>query len=257
MQSLLNELIVGNLFAFLLIFMRFGFALMIMPGIGDGFVTGQVRLLFALSFCFVLMPFLAPSLPAMPQEPMAFVLLMMSEAMIGIFIGTIMRIMIAALDTAGTIIAIQASFANAFIFNPVSAVQGSVTGALYSMLGVTLLLVSDLHHVMFAALVDSYKIFPAINALPETGLMFETVRKAVAVSFLVGVQLSMPFLIVGLVIQIGFGLLSRLMPQIQIFFMAQPVQIGISLLMVAMTLMTGMAFWMNSYAGSLDMFLTK
>jgi flagellar biosynthesis protein FliR len=257
MQGLLNELIVGNLFAFLLVFMRFGLALMIMPGVGDGFVTAQVRLLFALSFSFILMPVLSSTLPGIPQEPAALVLLMMSEATIGLFIGTIMRIMIGALDVAGTIISIQASFSNAFIFNPVTAVQGSVTGALYSMLGVTLLLLTDMHHMMLAALVNSYTMFPAIDALPDAGFLFETVRKAVAASFLVGVQLSMPFLIVGLVIQVGFGLLSRLMPQIQIFFMAQPVQIGISLIMIAMTLTTGMAMWARAYTRSVEFFLSR
>src|SRR6218665_2421514 len=101
MESLLQQIVVGNLFAFLLIFMRFGMALMIMPGIGDSFVTGQVRLLFAISFCFVLTPVLSTALPPMPASAPAFILLLLSEAFIGLFIGTVMRILISALDTAG------------------------------------------------------------------------------------------------------------------------------------------------------------
>jgi flagellar biosynthetic protein FliR len=247
MQAVLSDLIVGNLFAFLLVFMRFGMAMIIMPGIGDGFVSAQIRLLFALSFSFILTPVLAHSLPPIPDQPAVFVLLMMSEAVIGIFIGTVMRILIAALDTAGMIVSIQASFSNALIFNPVTAVQGSLVGALYSMMGVTLLMMSDMHHVMLASLVESYKVYPVLQGMPEAKSLFEVISRAVSVSFLVGTQIAMPFIIVGLIIQIGFGLLSRLMPQIQIFFLAQPVQIAACLLLLASVLSVSMSFWMNGY----------
>src|SRR4051812_47900789 len=100
MQSLLQDLIVGHVFAFLLIFMRLGTALMIMPGIGDTFVSPQLRLSFALGMGFVLTPFLAHNLPAPPAQAVVMVELLMTEAFIGLFIGTVMRIMIGALDTA-------------------------------------------------------------------------------------------------------------------------------------------------------------
>src|SRR5690606_22832704 len=125
-------------------FMRFGMALMIMPGIGDSFVSPTVRLLFALAFSFVLTPFMAAYLPPVPQAGTALFILLLAEAAIGIFIGTIMRVLISALDTAGGIISIQAGFSAATIFNPMTATQGSVMGALYSMLGVALLLVSNM-----------------------------------------------------------------------------------------------------------------
>src|SRR5665213_1742787 len=98
MQNFLQELLVGNIFAFLLIFMRFGTALMIMPGIGDSFVSPQIRLLFALAISFVLTPVLAVHLPSIPSDTGQLVALLVSEAFIGIFIGTTMRILVSALD---------------------------------------------------------------------------------------------------------------------------------------------------------------
>src|SRR4051812_20025708 len=118
MHNFLQELVVNNIFAFLLIFMRFGVALMIMPGIGDTFVSPTVRLLFAAAISFILTPVLAPHLPAIPSNTGVFIELLLSEVFIGIFIGLIMRIMISALDTAGTIVSIQASLSNASLFNP-------------------------------------------------------------------------------------------------------------------------------------------
>ena len=251
MQSLLQDLIVGHVFAFMLIFMRLGTALMIMPGIGDTFVSPQLRLSFALAMSFVLMPFLAHNLPAPPAQAYQMVALLMTEFFIGAFIGTVMRIMIGALDTAGSVISIQAGFSNALVFNPATATQGSVIGALYSMLGVTLLFVTNLHHYMLASVVESYQLFPATGHLLDVESAFEVIRRAVSAAFKIGVELATPFLIVGTLLQIGFGLLGRLMPQVQIFFMALPLQILLSLVMLTMVLSAGILFWLNAFEGAI------
>ena len=80
MQSLLQDIVIGHVFAFMLIFMRLGMALMIMPGIGDSFVSPQVRLHFALGMSFVLTPFLGSNLPPVPKESVDMITLLLSEA---------------------------------------------------------------------------------------------------------------------------------------------------------------------------------
>ncbi|MCE9508359.1 MAG: flagellar biosynthetic protein FliR [Alphaproteobacteria bacterium] len=240
-------MVVGNLFAFLLIFMRFGTALMIMPGIGDTFVSPMMRLLFALAMSFVLTPVLSPHLPAIPGHTGMLLALLTSEAFIGIFIGTVMRILVSALDTAGTIVSIQAGLSNATLFNPATEAQGSIISAVYSSLGVTLLLVADFHHRMLASVVDSYQLYPASGAFPEMGDLLETISKTVTMAFKIGVQMAIPFLVVGTLVQIGFGVLGRLMPQLQIFFVAMPLQIFLSLLILALTLSSGIIYWLNGY----------
>lgn len=247
MQSFLQELIVGNLFAFLLIFMRFGLALMIMPGIGDSFVSPTVRLLFALAISFVLTPVLSANLPALPGSTGALIVLLASEAFIGIFIGTVMRILVSALDTVGTIVSLQAGLSNATLFNPSTEAQGTVMSAVYSALGVTLLLATDMHHQMLASVVDSYRLFPAAGAFPDTGSMAGAIGKTVTVAFMTGVQLSIPFLVVGTLLQVGLGMLGRLIPQIQVFFLAMPLQILLSLLALLLVLSSSILFWLRGY----------
>lgn len=257
MQSLLNDIFVGNFFAFLLIFMRFGMALMIMPGIGDSFVTPQVRLLFALSFSLVLTPALSPFLPHIPAGSGPFVMLLLSEALIGVFIGTVMRIMMSALDTAGMTVSMQAGFSNALIFNPVTATQGSLGGALYSMLGVTLLLATDMHHFMLSTVADSYRMFPAAGNMPDAGSLLEVVSRAVSTAFMIGIQLALPFIVVGLLVQIGFGLLGRLMPQVQIFFLALPVQITLALLIMSVVISASILFWLGGFEDTVAQLVKK
>lgn len=247
---MLQDLIASNLSAFLLVFMRFGLALMIMPGIGDSFVAVQVRLLFALAASFVLAPFLAPGLPPLPSGSLAMFLLLASEALCGIFIGTVMRVMAAALDTAGAVVSFQSGLSNAMLFNPETATQGSVTGAFYTLAGVTLLMVTDMHHLMLASVVESYKNFPA-HAAPDFATMSESIGRAVTLSFRIGVQMAMPLLVIGTLVQAGFGLLSRLMPQLQIFFLTMPAQVFLGLLVFALTLSVCMMYWLDGFGSIL------
>lgn len=247
MHNFLQELVVNNIFAFLLIFMRFGVALMIMPGTGDSFVSPNIRVLFAVAISFVLTPVLSTHLPAMPSNTGVFIELLLSEVFIGIFIGLIMRIMITALDTAGTIVSIQAGLSNASMFNPSINAETPIMSAVYSSLGVTLILVADVHHQMLAAVVDSYRLFPATGAFPDMGSISETISKTATLAFKVGAQLAMPFLVVGTLVQVGFGLLGRLMPQVQVFFLAMPVQIFLSLLMLMLCLSASIMYWLDGY----------
>ena len=247
MQNLLHDLIVSNIFAFILIFVRFGVAMMIMPGIGDSFVSPQVRLLFAVAISFVLTPVLSTHLPPLPSGSGALLVLIVSEAFIGIFIGTVMRILVSSLDTAGTLVSMQSSLSNSTMFNPTTEAQVPILSAVYSALGVTLIFVTGMDHQMLAAVVDSYKLFPATAGFPDIGSVSETIVKTIVLAFKVGVQLAVPFLIVGTLIQVGFGLLGRLMPQVQVFFLAMPVQIFLSLLIMSMVISASIMYWLNGF----------
>lgn len=247
MQSFLQQLVVSNVYAFLLIFMRFGVALMIMPGIGDSFVTPTIRLLFGLALSFVLMPVLATNLPVIPHTTMGIVGLLVTEALIGIFIGTVMRMLVSALDTAGTLVSMQTGLSNATLFNPTTENQTAIISAVYSSLGVTLIFATDVHHHMLAAVVDSYRLFPAVGKLPDFGSMSEVLGKTATLAFKIGVQLSIPFLVVGTLVQVGLGMISRLMPQLQIFFIAMPAQIFLSLILLVVVLTASVMYWLNGY----------
>ena len=182
MQSV-EEFLVTGVFAFLLIFVRLGTALMIMPGIRDSFVSTNIRLLMALAMSFVLMPIVQTYMPSpIPAFPILISLIMM-EFVIGLFIGTIARILMAALDTAGMVISMTSGLANAQVFNPSLATQGSIAGAFLSMTGVVLLFVTNMHHMLIYGLVESYQMFP-VGAVPDSGSMAELVSRAFSSAFL-------------------------------------------------------------------------
>lgn len=255
-MNMLEDFLATGVFALLLAFTRIGTAMMIMPGVGDSFVPSNIRLYVALGLSVVLMPVMQQFMPnPLPALPVLFALIGM-EFIVGLFIGTIARVLTSALDTAGMIISLMAGFANAQIFNPSMATQGSIVGAFMSVMGVVILFTTNLHHLLIYGLVESYQLFP-LGGIPDTGSMAELVSKAVASAFYIGFQIAMPFVIVGLLIYIGMGVLARVMPQIQVFMIALPLQIILALLTLALMLSAGMMFWVSQYEQGMIYFLSN
>ncbi len=255
MQSL-EEFMVAGVFAFILIFVRMGTALMIMPGIGDSFVPQNIRLYTAIAMAFVLTPVVQQYMPTPIPPFIALFTLILMEFVVGLFIGTIARILMAALDVAGMVISMTAGLANAQVFNPSSASQGSVVGALLSMAGVLFIFVTNIHHLMIYGLVESYHMFP-VGGVPDAGGMAQMVTQAFSASFLIGFQIAMPFVVMALMIYIGMGVLTRLMPQIQVFILALPLQILISIITLFFVFSAIMLFWIGKFEEGMVFFLSS
>jgi flagellar biosynthetic protein FliR len=248
---MLQELVNLNLFAFFLIFARVGAAFLLLPGYSAGWVSPRIRLAVALAVSFALMPLLSEQLPAMPAAPSALTLLLIGETLVGSFFGLIGRILIGALQTAGTLIALFASLANAFIQDPIAEQQSSTVSGFLTTLGMVLIFASSLHELMLHAVVDSYMVFVP-GQPPAIGDFSDAVARQVADSFTLGLQLSAPFLIVALTYYIGLGILGRLMPTLQVFFFGLPVQIALQIwvMMIAISgiMMVFMTRFRDGYA---------
>ncbi len=250
MQAALNQLLSAQIFGLFLVFARVGAAFIMLPGFGEAYVTPRIRLLMAFAVTFAMAPALAPHLPALPAEPMQLVLLLGEEIAIGIFLGLTARLMLASLQTAGMIIGLQTSLANAFAFDPAFQQQGAVTSSWLAAIGLVLIFVTDLHHLMLRAIADSYVAFPP-GLVPSMGDIAETGTRIVSASFRIGVQMSAPFLAFGFIFFLAVGLLSRLMPQVQIFFIAMPAQIMLGLVILAATVTVSMTLFLDNFEASL------
>ena len=244
-MSVLETFVATQLFAFLIIFARIGAALMVMPGVSDVTVPTQVRLYFALAFSFVLVPVLQPFLIEPPSGPLAFGLLVIKELLIGIFIGLMSQIMMNAINLAGVFVAHATSLSSAFTFNPQMASQTTVVSGFLSFLTITLIFASDMHHYLFAGLIESYRLFPMAADLLY-GDMTVSIAQGVSYALRVGLMVAAPFIIVAFGIFVAMGLVARLVPQIQVFIMSVPVQV-----------MTGLVLMMTSVSAMMVYFLTE
>ncbi len=256
MSGVLEDFLVSGVMAFVLTFVRMGTAIMIMPGLGDSFTPARIRLHVALGITLVLFPLVQPYMPSpIPPTFMLFTLIVM-EFIVGLFFGTIARIFMTALDTAGQVLSVSSGLGNAQVFNPAMAMQGSLMGAFLSVTGVVFLFASNLHHLLIAGLVESYELFP-LGEIPDTGSMAELMARAVSSAFSIGIKVGAPFIVLALLIYLGMGVLSRLMPQVQVFLIALPLQIYLSLLVITLVLSTGLFYWISQFEDAMVFFLSS
>jgi flagellar biosynthesis protein FliR len=210
--------------SFVLVFARIGVLVMLMPGTGERGIPARVRLSVGLLVTLLMLPAVQPFFRIDPDDTPAIIRMVLVEIMIGLTIGTFVRLSLTALQTAGIIIANQLALAFAQTIDP-SQGQNSLTLANFmTILGLTLIFAMDLHHLSIRGLFDSYQVL-APGALPSVGDASELILKGVSQSFIVGLQISAPFMAFAFVFNIGLGLLSRLMPQMQVFFLAMPATI--------------------------------
>jgi flagellar biosynthetic protein FliR len=240
-------------YLYLLIFARVGTILMLMPALGEMTIPARMRLSFALVFSLVLFPILSPSLPRLPTELLAVGALLIHELIIGLILGSIMRLITTAASVAGSVIAFQSGLSGAQGADPTNGgVQGALLGSFIALLGVTLIFATDLHHVALMAIRDSYEVFS-----PTDPLMFgdaaEMALRSAASAFVIGVQMSAPFIVLGLVFYLGMGILGRMMPQLQVFFVAMPATIWAGLVLMALLLTMMMGWYLTHFEGELAM----
>jgi len=235
-----------DLFAVLLVFARIGTAIVFLPGFSAAYVSMRIRLLLALAISVLVAPALTGVLPPIPQTPWALGLLLLGEATVGLFLGNVVRIAFAALQTAGTFTAFLSSFANALSHDPVVEEQSSTVAGFFTTLGVVMVFAAHLDHLMLRSLVDSYGVFTPGNVLP-LGDFADSVARDIARSFALGVQLAAPFLLVSLVYNVGLGLLGRLMPQLQVFFFGLPIQLSLQIWVMALTISGIMMIFLDRF----------
>ncbi|CAA7617504.1 flagellar biosynthetic protein FliR [Magnetospirillum sp. SS-4] len=232
---MLAELLQLDVFKFLLVFTRLGTAIMLLPGLGGQLVSKRIRLCLALAVSFLMLPLLGRHFVAVPPTYGGVILLVFGEVVVGAFIGTIVMFIMSVLSLAGSMIGYQVGLTNAFSFDPIAQQQSQLVTSFLTNVAMLGLFVTDLHHMMFVAIVESYDLFPPGLPLPW-GDFTETLSHLVTETFKIGTQFAMPLIVFGLMFYSGLGLLSRLVAQLQIFFIAQPVQILVGIWMFLITL---------------------
>jgi flagellar biosynthetic protein FliR len=242
---MLSQFLPAEIFGFLLVFSRLGAMVMLFPALGETAIPSVMRLALALMLSLIIYTLVRTSLPVMPNNAIQLALLLCGEIVMGLFIGGSIKLLMSSLHVAGTIIGFQTGLSAAQAFDPAQSSQSAILGTFMMLVGVTMIFVTDLHHVMIAAMRDSYILFPA-GKLPPTDDFARLVIRTVADSFKLGVQIGAPFLVYGLMFNIGLGLLSRLMPQLQVFFIAMPLGILMGFTIFFFVL-SAIMFWFIQY----------
>lgn len=242
---MLSQFLISELFAFFLIFCRAGAALFLLPGFGESYISVRIRLLLALTITLVLTPVLTEFIPPIPAQPSGLALIIGLELLIGIFLGAFARILISAMQVASTTIAFQSGLASAITADIMNTGQGTAISNLLATGALVMAFTLNLHHLMLAGIHDSYLLFaPGETIMIEDMAMH--LARTMSDAFNMALKIAAPHVVIGLLLYLGAGVLARLMPQMQIFFVMLPVQMYISYWLLLAT-MSGMFLWYMNY----------
>jgi flagellar biosynthetic protein FliR len=210
--------------AFMLAFARVGAMVMLLPGLGETNIPVRIKIAIALLLTLIILPLHRADYHIDMGSMAALLVLMVYEILIGVVLGATARVTLAALQVAGAVIAQQLGLGFVTSVDPTQGQQGVVIGNFLTLLGITMLFTTDSHHLVIAALNDSYSVFSPGEVVPS-GDVAALATRAFTAAFRLGMQLAAPFLVFGLVFNVGLGVLARLMPQMQVYFVGVPLSI--------------------------------
>lgn len=233
---------------FVLVFARVGAMVMLLPGFGESNIPARVKLSIALLLTLIILPLHRNAYHVDLSSISSLGVLMVHELIIGIVLGATARVTLSALNVAGSVIAQQLGLGFVTAVDPTQGQQGQIIGNFLTILGLTLLFATDSHYLVIAALSESYRIFSPGEIMP-TGDVAALATSAFSAAFKIGLQLSAPFLVFGLVFNIGLGVLARLMPQMQVYFVGVPLAIMAGFLIFAVVIAALMGTFLDYFIG--------
>jgi flagellar biosynthesis protein FliR len=234
---------------FMLVFARIGAMVMLLPGLGETNIPVRIKLAIALLLTLIILPLHRAAYHVDIQASMMpLLVLMIHEIIIGVVLGATARVTLAALQVAGSVIAQQMGLGFVTAVDPTQGQQGLLIGNFLTLLGITLLFATDSHYLVIAALNDSYAIFSPGEMMPS-GDVAALATRAFAAAFKIGMQLAAPFLVFGLVFNIGLGVLARLMPQMQVYFVGVPLSILAGFLIFSFIIVAMMGTFLDYFVG--------
>lgn len=218
-----------------LIFARIGAILMLLPGFGEAYVSPRIRLSLALVLSLALWPLVAGSLPALPASLGGMIGWLIREVTTGLMIGFLLRLLMAALSTAGEVVSLQTTLSFSQTANPLQAQPATTLAAFLTLFGVAMIFATNTHHLFIAGLLGSYDVVRPMAPLVVEDFVTLAIR-TVSGSFLLGVQLAAPVIVFSIIFNLATGLVGRIMPQFQVFFVSTPLNVLFGLSIFALSL---------------------
>jgi len=217
---------------FLIVFARVGAVLMLLPVFSEEAVPGRIRLLIAFGMSAGLWGLLSAKVAPAVTTEVALPAVLLAELLVGLAMGMIVRLMFYAAAMAGSIVSMQVGLSSALIFDPAQGSQAPLLGKFVMVAAAVVCMAFGVHHLWIASIVRSYALFP-VGALPNfadfAALAVSTTAKATNLA----VSLSAPLLVYGIVFNVALGLSARMAPAIQVFFIAQPLNLLLGMALFA------------------------
>lgn len=220
---------------FMLVLSRIAGIFAAMPVFGGRRLPTRIKVLAVTMITLICFPSLALIKPQMPGDAFSLALLALSEVMVGLVLAFISQIIFAAVEFSGQIIGMQMGLSIASVIDPSFGGQSQIMSVIQTLFATLLFLTLNIHHVFISAIVDSFRVIP-LGGWHLNGELINFLVQRTADVFIIGIRLAAPIMVALLLSSVALGIMARAFPQMNIFMVSMPLNIGLGLLLLGTTL---------------------
>jgi flagellar biosynthetic protein FliR len=195
----------------------------------------QLKVGLTVATALLLFPLMAPYTPKNPLGLFELGLVIGNEVLLGLMLGLVAQLIFTAVSFGGTIIGYQMGFAAANIFDPQTTQQLSLMSQFQNVLAILIFLALNVHHIFLKTIIESYILLPPGSFDYSSGAV-EFLMNLGSKMFMLGVKFSAPILVILMISSMILGIMARIFPQLNVFLLSFPLNIGISFLVIGLTL---------------------
>jgi flagellar biosynthetic protein FliR len=232
-----------DLYNWAMVFLRAGAFLLVLPFFSASNFPVMMRVALSALIAVLLAPMLAP-FPLVKPDFISLLGVMLQELSVGLLLGFVARMIFYAVDLAGSIISMQMGLNMATQFDPASSQTEQTASTMLFFLATVVMLTLDLHHWLLAGFVRTYAVLP-MGGLHLSNALFENVVAQTGGVFMVALQISAPVIAVSFVVTLVFAVLSRAVPQMNVFGESMSVRIAGGLIVFGFTLQLTAQYVLN------------
>lgn len=222
--------------AFIVVLGRIAGIFSSIPLFGGRTVSNQIKVVTIFAMTLVLYPVVSSRIPPLPAATIPLGLLVVRETLVGLSLGLLSQIIFAAVEFCGQLVSIQTGLSIATQFDPTAGTQFSSLAILQNLLAMLLFMALGVHHVFIRAIVESYQLIP-VGGWHVTGELVQFFTTAVAQVFILGIKLAGPVMAALLATSVVLGIMARAFPQMNVFLVSMPLNIGLGFLMLGLSIM--------------------
>ncbi len=223
----ISVILVDKFLILLLVFVRMSSIFVITPVFGRREMPPYMKIGLAFFCSYILVPLIG-DIQLEYSSILGFAVIAGKEFLVGIIIGFVSFLVLSALYIAGQIIDMQIGFGMVNVLDPTMNTQVPVTGNFIYIMTILFFMAIDGHHILLSALFKSYSVLP-INGFAFTETMVNNINTIFSDVFMIGFKISIPVLAAILLSEVALGILSRTVPQMNVFVVGMPLKIGLGL----------------------------
>lgn len=231
----MTDLLISDFITGIMIFLRIGAMFLFAPLYNSNTIPTLVRLSLAIIITYIVFFNITPY-PFKEDDNVIYLFIFgMKEVLVGIVMGFSLNIVFQGISFAGLLVGRDMGLAMSSMFDPVSGDDGNIVATLLSMASVVVFILINGHHFVVESLSYSFKVIP-LGGFAITESAYDLLVKLTGSIFILAVKISAPIIVAFFLVHIASGIISRVSPSFQVFFVLLPLKIGLGIFILILVM---------------------